>query len=173
MTEVDFELVIRGRDELFDKKKTFPGIEPLKNDSVLSFSQNLFKQDRWEIPELSKWKRELNATRNLLNEKDIKVWKQHTSKTNMTGRIVWSLRGKNKIEMCTNAWIKMAEIFSKYPMLIPPSKFLAVEIHCSEYVLSYYENQYCLCEAGSFPLNLFMRSLLQKSEKLSGTFWNS
>ncbi|CAF4725440.1 unnamed protein product, partial [Rotaria sp. Silwood2] len=61
-------------------------------------------------------------TRNRLNEKDIKVWKQHTSKTNMTGRIVWSLRDQNRIEMCTNAWIKMAEIFSKYENLIPRGK---------------------------------------------------
>ena len=42
----------------------------------------------------------------------------------MTGRVVWSLRDRNDIEMCTNAWIKMAEIFAKYKNLIPSEHFL-------------------------------------------------
>ncbi|CAF3614310.1 unnamed protein product [Rotaria socialis] len=118
LADEQHRLVYQGKDELFDKKKTFPMIGPLKDKSLL-LSQNLFKTDRWDIEQLIKLKQKLNATRNRLNEKDIKVWKQLTSKTNMTGRIVWSLRDQNRIEMCTNAWIKMAEIFSKYDNLIP------------------------------------------------------
>jgi hypothetical protein len=113
----EFRLVNQGRDELFDKNKTLPKIVPLKNRSLL-LAENLFITDRWEIARLLELKGQLNNTRNRLNEKDIKVWKQHTGKTNMTGCIVWSLRQQNRIEMCTNAWIKMAEIFSKYPKLI-------------------------------------------------------
>ena len=118
LTEDERRLVNQGRDELFNKKKNFSIVTALKDKSLLS-SENLFQTDRWEIEELMELKKKLNDTRNRLNEKDIKVWKQHTSKTNMTGRIVWPLRDRNDIEMCTNAWIKMAEIFSKYENLIP------------------------------------------------------
>ncbi|CAF1343216.1 unnamed protein product [Adineta steineri] len=111
-------LVNQGKDDLFDKKKTFSPITSLKDHSLL-LKENLFITDKWDIEELLQLKKKLNNTRNRLNEKDIKVWKQHTQKTNMTGRIVWPLREKNHIEMCTNAWIKMAEIFSKYENLIP------------------------------------------------------
>ncbi|CAF1350277.1 unnamed protein product [Rotaria sordida] len=118
LTNEEYRLVNQGRDELFDKKKTFPRVNPPANISLLS-SENLFATDRWDIDQLIELKTKLNDTRNQLNEKDIKVWKQHTGKTNMTGRVVWSLRNQNQIEMCTNAWIKMAEIFSKYKSLIP------------------------------------------------------
>jgi hypothetical protein len=119
----EYRLVHQGRNELFDKKKNFPTVPYLKDKSLL-LSENLFTSDRWEINELMQLKQKLNNTRNRLNEKDIKVWKQHTSKTNMTGRVVWSLRDQNNIEMCTNAWIKMAEIFSKYNNLIPNGKYI-------------------------------------------------
>jgi hypothetical protein len=118
LTDDEYRLVNQGRDELFDKEKTFPHVPYLKDKSLL-LSENLFTTDRWEINELMQLKQKLNNTRNRLNEKDIKVWKQHTTKTNMTGRVVWPLRDYNQIEMCTNAWIKMAEIFSKYKNLIP------------------------------------------------------
>lgn len=122
LTEEEHKLVYQGQDELFHKKKSFSSIPHLK-DKTLLLSQNLFNTDRWEINELMVLKKRLNDTRDRLNEKDIQVWKQHTSKTNMTGRVVWSLRDRNDIEMCTNAWIKMAEIFAKYKNLIP-SKYL-------------------------------------------------
>ena len=118
LTDEESKLVYQGHDELFDKKKSFSSIVHLRDKSLL-LSENLFKTDRWEINELMKLKQKLNDTRDRLNEKDIKVWKQHTSKTNMTGRVVWPLRDRNAVEMCTNAWIKMAEIFSKYKNLIP------------------------------------------------------
>ncbi|CAF1297361.1 unnamed protein product [Rotaria sordida] len=118
LTTEEERLVYQGKDELFHKKRNFPIVTSLKDKSML-LSENLFKTNRWDIEELIQLKQKLNDTRNRLNEKDIKVWKQHTSKTNMTGRIVWSLRDQNHIEMCTNAWIKMAEIFSKYDNLIP------------------------------------------------------
>jgi hypothetical protein len=121
LNDDEYRLVHQGRKELFDKKKNFSSIPSLKDKSLL-LSENLFTSDRWEINELMQLKQKLNNIRNCLNEKDISVWKQHTTKTNMTGRIVWSLRDRNNIEMCTNAWIKMAEIFSKYENLIPNGK---------------------------------------------------
>jgi len=122
LTDDENRLVNQGRDELFNKKKKFSLVTSLEDKSLL-LSENLFTTDRWQINELIELKKKLNDTRNRLNEKDIKVWKQHTSKTNMTGRVVWSLRDHNDIEMCTNAWIKMAEIFSKYENLIPRGKY--------------------------------------------------
>lgn len=121
LTEEESLLVNQGKNELFRKKQTFSIIISLKDYSLL-LRKNLFQEDRWEIEELMQLKRRLNDTRNRLNEKDIKVWKQHTGKTNMTGKVVWSLRDQNRIEMCTNAWIKMAEIFSQYRTLIPEGK---------------------------------------------------
>ncbi|CAF4181783.1 unnamed protein product, partial [Adineta steineri] len=118
LNDDESRLVNQGKDDLFNKKKTFSPITSLKDHSLL-LQENLFVADKWNIEELLQLKEKLNNTRNRLNEKDIKVWKQHTQKTNMTGRIVWPLREKNHIEMCTNAWIKMAEIFSKYENLIP------------------------------------------------------
>ena len=123
LTEEERKLVYQGQEELFDKKKSFSSIPHLKDKSLL-LSENLFNTDRWEISQLMVLKKRLNDTRDRLNEKHIQVWKQHTSKTNMTGRVVWSLRGRNDIEMCTNAWIKMAEIFAKYKNLIPSEHFL-------------------------------------------------
>jgi hypothetical protein len=122
LTDDEKRLVNQGRLELFNKKQSFPLITSLKDNSLL-LSQNLFISDKWNIDELIKLKERLNDTRNRLNEKDIKVWKQLTFKTNMTGRVVWPLRSQNRIEMCTNAWIKMAEIFSKYENLIPRGKY--------------------------------------------------
>lgn len=123
LTDEEKRLIYEGNNELFHKKKNFPKAEALKEKGLL-LSDNLFKTDRWEIEKLIRMKEKLNNTRNQLNEKDIKVWKQHTSKTNRTGRIVWPLRSRNHIEMCTNAWIKMAEIFSNYENLIPKGKLL-------------------------------------------------
>ena len=118
LSDEESKLLYQGQEELFDKKKKFSTIAHL-NDKSLLLLENLFTADRWEASKLMELKQKLNDTRNRLNEKDIKVWKQHTSKTNMTGRVVWSLRDRNDIEMCTNAWIKMAELFSKYKNLIP------------------------------------------------------
>jgi hypothetical protein len=122
LTNDEYRLVNQGKNELFHKKKIFSPVTSL-NDKSLLLSENLFTTDRWEINKLIQFKQKLNNTRNRLDKKDIKVWKQHTQKTNMTGRIVWSLRDRNDIEMCTNAWIKMAEIFSIYENLIPRGKY--------------------------------------------------
>lgn len=119
LTEKESRLVYQGRDELFDKQKTFSSLNIPPNTKSLLSIENLFQAEKWKIDRLMHFKQKLNDTRNRLNEKDIKVWKQHTQKTNMTGRVVWGLRGRNSIEMCTNAWIKMAEIICKYPDLIP------------------------------------------------------
>ena len=118
LTDEESRLVKQGKEDLFDKRKDFPLVTSLKENSLLSH-ENLFKADRWTIEKLIAMKAELTNTRNRLNEKDIKVWKEHTYKTNMTGRIVWPLRNQNRIEMCTNAWLKMAEIHSKFKNLIP------------------------------------------------------
>ena len=132
LTDEERRFVDQGRVELFDKMKLFPTVTSLQDKSLLLL-QNLFKANRWDIEELIQLKQKLNDTRNRLNEKDIKEWKKHTSKTNMTGDVVWSLRNVNDIEMCTNAWIKMAEIFSKYKNLIPKGKYsLKVQTEISQ-----------------------------------------
>lgn len=117
LTNEEKTLVYQAKDELFNKQKIFSTLPALENKMLLI--ENLFVADRWELKELMVLKAELNETRNRLNEKDIAVWKEHTRKTNMTGSVVWGLRKQNGIEMCTNVWIKMAEIFAKYKSLIP------------------------------------------------------
>lgn len=122
LTEKESQLVYQGTDELFNKHRTFSSPYLPPNTKSLLSTENLFQAEKWKIDRLMHFKEKLNDTRNRLNEKDIKVWKEHTRKTNMTGRVVWDLRGRNSIEMCTNAWIKMAEIICKYPDLIPPGR---------------------------------------------------
>ena len=121
LTDDEYRLVNQGRQDLFHKEKKFPRVSSLKDNSLL-LAENIFVVDRWSIDELVEQKKRLDATRNRLDEKDIKVRRQHMRKTNMTGQIVWSLRGQNQIEMCTNAWIKLAEIFSRYEQLMPTGK---------------------------------------------------
>jgi cap2 methyltransferase len=61
----------------------------------------------------------LGDTKSLLDEKDIVVWKQHTSKTLITGDVVKTLRKDMDPEMCTKAFAKMYEMLCAYDLVAP------------------------------------------------------
>jgi hypothetical protein len=148
LNECDARLAQQGRQDLFDKQKCLPKIEP-SSDISMRFKRNLFTSDRWHLMDLIHLKNKLNDTRNRLNEKDIQIWKQHTRRTNMTGNIVRSLRRENHIEMCTNAWIKMAEIFSKYHRLIPSGELNRTAFDWSSSCRFYHRSKWLLSVSNS------------------------
>ena len=62
-------------------------------------------------------KDKLNATKNLLNDKDIQVWHTHTSKTNHAGMIFHKVKTEINPELLTQAWLKFYECLSQYNLV--------------------------------------------------------
>ena len=84
-----------------------------KNDTYsLPEASRMFSTPPFTIEPLVAIKNNLNATKNLLNSKDIEKWRRHTSKTNPCGLVVKHLRNAVKPELCTQAWAKFYEILS-------------------------------------------------------------
>ena len=84
-----------------------------KNDTYsLPQANTMFSTPPFAIEPLVTIKNNLNATKNLLNSKDIENWRRHTSKTNPCGLVVKHLRDAVKPELCTQAWAKFYEILS-------------------------------------------------------------
>lgn len=128
LNETESEALYRGYDTLFKKHRPFTRVE--RTDESL-ITKHLFTTPRWSLERMQALKTKLNDTRNRLNEKDIEKWHQHTRQTNFTGRVVVTLRNKMDVEMCTNAWIKMAELHSHYKF-IPASPHLFRSLHVCE-----------------------------------------
>ncbi|RUS31875.1 FtsJ-like methyltransferase-domain-containing protein [Jimgerdemannia flammicorona] len=112
LNDAEREALYRGHNVLFKKHYDFSLVKPVSNLTDL-----LFATPKWTLDRMQTMKRDLNNTRNRLNEKDIEMWHKHTRQTNFTGRVVATLRNKMDIEMCTNAWIKMAELHSHYEFI--------------------------------------------------------
>ncbi|KAL0044230.1 hypothetical protein WJX82_005654 [Trebouxia sp. C0006] len=63
-------------------------------------------------------KDKLNATKDLLDCKDIKPWGAHTSFTNRAGNVVRHIRQtQGEVELCTTAWAKMYESIVTFDLL--------------------------------------------------------
>jgi cap2 methyltransferase len=75
-------------------------------------ANTLFSTPPFAIESLTAIKNSLNATKSLLNSKDIEKWRGHTSKTNPCGLVVKHLRKEVEPELCTQAWAKFYEILS-------------------------------------------------------------
>jgi hypothetical protein len=73
------------------------------------------------IVEMHLFKEKTNAVRNLLDSKDIGVWHQLTSFTNLTGDVVYTIKRQFSPELCTVAWAKMYEILHRYQLLLRQS----------------------------------------------------
>ena len=71
----------------------------------------------WEIPELQAMKRELNAIKSRLSDKDIISWHQHTCATSRAGLVVSSVKRLIRPEMGTQAWCKFYELLSLWAVL--------------------------------------------------------
>ncbi|RUP49154.1 FtsJ-like methyltransferase-domain-containing protein [Jimgerdemannia flammicorona] len=151
LNDTEREVLYRGHDLLFKKHYNFSPVKRVNN-----LIDQLFTTPKWALDRMQTMKKDLNDTRNRLNEKDIEMWHKHTSQTNFTKRVVATLRSKMDIEMCTNAWVKMAELHSHYEFIPDAETFRShpdyVNTFCSLHV----------CEApGAFiaSTNHFLRQI--------------
>ena len=71
----------------------------------------------WQVEELQRLKESLNATKNLLNDKDIQVWHVHTAKTNHAGAIFQKVKKEINPELLTQAWLKFYECLCEYDLI--------------------------------------------------------
>lgn len=96
-------------------------------------SEKIFTTPAWFSDELSLIKDELNAVKDLLSDKDIILWRQHTRDVNIAGKVVPHLRFKIRPELCTQAWCKFYEILCSFPLLPLGQSFTSLNsVHLCE-----------------------------------------
>eukprot|EP00794_Sanderia_malayensis_P015800 gene15800-17393_t len=106
-----------------------------------------------------KWlKDELNTTKSLLNDYDIKIWRTHTNYMNLCSNISRVVKKNLNAELCTNAWLKFATILNSYD-LIPSNTKSSDRIFGSVH----------LCEAPGAFITCLSHHLLKKHSTLQ---WN-
>lgn len=118
-------------EAIFFKKYEFKDDEdnPI---SVPPSVDDIFNYQPFSIDILMRTKEDLNQTRSKLDQFDISKWSKHTYFTNRSGKIVRSIRTKIRPELCTIAWVKMYEIISTYPDLIPFDEYRIHSVHICE-----------------------------------------
>ncbi len=62
-------------------------------------------------------KRELNDTKDKLNDYPLDAWSKFTAKRDPSSAIAWFLRNEVKAEFVTKAWCKFYEVLSAYPIV--------------------------------------------------------
>ncbi|CAJ0940951.1 unnamed protein product [Ranitomeya imitator] len=130
---------------LFDKRFTYNK----QRDWHLPAASEILSSDHKEFSRFLALKDSLNQVKNLLSDKKLDAWHQHTSFTNKAGRIVSEVRRQANAELCTQAWCKFHEILCSYPLL-PNTALWSFEL-----------NTLHLCEApGAFisSLNHYMKT---------------
>ncbi|KAM8946019.1 cap-specific mRNA (nucleoside-2'-O-)-methyltransferase 2 [Pelodytes ibericus] len=104
---------------------------PAQIQSLFSKRYDYVKEKEWLLPDVSEaysceheefsdllsYKDSLNKVKNLLSDKKLDDWHQHTSFTNKAGKIVPEVRRSANAELCTQAWCKFYEIVCTYPLL--------------------------------------------------------
>ena len=110
------EIIHLKAESIFNKKYK---IKSHNDKYSLPEANTIFSTPPYAIEPLLTIKNRLNATKNLLNSKDIEKWRRHTGKTNPCGLVVKHLRKAAKPELCTQAWVKFHEILSSCNV-IPP-----------------------------------------------------
>ncbi|XP_001506926.2 cap-specific mRNA (nucleoside-2'-O-)-methyltransferase 2 [Ornithorhynchus anatinus] len=139
--------VLADISELFSKR--FSYTKPPDDAWRLPDSGDAFTQDHEEFNSLLVLKDSLNEVKNLLSDKKLDEWHQHTSFTNKAGKIIPHVKKSVNAELCTQAWCKFHEILCSFP-LIPQEAFQNGEL-----------NSVHLCEApGAFiaSLNHYLKS---------------
>ncbi|XP_001375930.2 cap-specific mRNA (nucleoside-2'-O-)-methyltransferase 2 [Monodelphis domestica] len=139
--------VLADVSELFAKKFSYG--KPPNNEWQLPDSNDVFTCDHTEFNSLLVLKNSMNEVKNLLSDKNLDDWHQHTSFTNKAGKIIPHVKKIVNAELCTQAWCKFHEVLCSFP-LIPQEAFQNGEL-----------NSVHLCEApGAFiaSLNHYLRS---------------
>ncbi|RWS30763.1 FtsJ methyltransferase domain-containing protein 1-like protein [Leptotrombidium deliense] len=88
-----------------------------------------FQNCDWKIEHLQDLKVDLNATKSLLNDKNLDEWGKHTTFTDISSFIINEMkrRLKRQPELLTRAWLKFYEILSEFPALtVADNEFRAV-----------------------------------------------
>ncbi|XP_057569391.1 cap-specific mRNA (nucleoside-2'-O-)-methyltransferase 2 [Hippopotamus amphibius kiboko] len=133
--------------ELFAKKFSYD--KPLHHEWQLPDPSEIFTCDHVEFSAFLDLKNSLNEVKNLLSDKKLDEWHEHTAFTNKAGKIISHVRKSVNAELCTQAWCKFHEILCSFP-LIPQEAFENGKL-----------NSLHLCEApGAFiaSLNHYLRS---------------
>ena len=99
---------------------------------TLPEAELMFSTPPFAVEALTAIKNGLNATKNLLNLKDIEKWRRHTGKTNPCGLVVKHLREVIKPELCTQAWVKFYEILCSCNITPNTCKENATSLHLCE-----------------------------------------
>ncbi|XP_074055205.1 cap-specific mRNA (nucleoside-2'-O-)-methyltransferase 2 [Macrotis lagotis] len=139
--------VLADISELFAKKFSYG--KPPSNEWQLPDTSDTFTCDHTKFNSLLVLKNSMNEVKNLLSDKNLEDWHQHTSFTNRAGKIIPHVKKIVNAELCTQAWCKFHEVLCSFP-LIPQEAFQNGEL-----------NSIHLCEApGAFiaSLNHYLRS---------------
>lgn len=82
----------------------------------------IFTSDHMEFNAFLDLKKSLNEVKNLLSDKQLDKWHEHTAFTNKAGKIISHVKKSVNAELCTQAWCKFHEILCSFP-LIPQEAF--------------------------------------------------
>lgn len=139
--------VLDDVSELF--AKNFSYCKPLPNEWQFPAPAEVFSCDHTEFRAFLDLKNSLNEVKNLLSDKKLGEWHEHTAFTNKAGKIMSHVKKAVNAELCTQAWCKFQEILCSFP-LIPQQAFQDGKL-----------NSLHLCEApGAFiaSLNHYLKS---------------
>ncbi|XP_066477078.1 cap-specific mRNA (nucleoside-2'-O-)-methyltransferase 2 [Tiliqua scincoides] len=107
--------IIAETKKLFEKK--FWYAKPPNNEWQLPDPNQTFTSDHKEFSSLVALKDSMNEVKNLLSDKKLDEWHQHTSFTNKAGKIIAQVKKTVNAELCTQAWCKFHEILCSFPLL--------------------------------------------------------
>ncbi|KAM4630162.1 cap-specific mRNA (nucleoside-2'-O-)-methyltransferase 2 [Polymixia lowei] len=114
MVALDPEMVTEVK-ELFNKIRTYT--KPSDGEWCIPDPNNALRHRPIEHCRLQALKCSLNTVKNLLSDKDLEVWHQHTNSTNRAGKVIAAVRSAANAEICTQAWCKFYEILGTFSLL--------------------------------------------------------
>jgi cold shock CspA family protein len=92
----------------------------------------LFSTPGFEVAKAQQCSQALCTTKSQLDEKDIRVWKQHTKKTLLNKEVTFAVRDNVRAEMCTIAFLKMYEMLYAYDLVQPSESEKFNSLHLCE-----------------------------------------
>jgi hypothetical protein len=125
LREENRSMLVQSGRGMIAKAVALPGLETLEKCSSVSSAAELpdmrHIKDRYVcISAAMMMSCRLNATKAKLAAQDPQLWREHTSTTSLSYRLVPELRRAVQPELCTVAWTKMYEMLSAFAALLPP-----------------------------------------------------
>ncbi|KAK9694391.1 FtsJ-like methyltransferase [Popillia japonica] len=107
----------KGRPDK-DVRKYFDRRFEFKKDSWnLPASKDVYKENKFIIPDFQRLKDELNGVKAQLNEFDIAEWSNHTKHRDPSTSIISTIKLNFKAELVTQAWCKFYECLSEFSVI--------------------------------------------------------